>query len=534
MPTTKITLDGDARGVLKATAQTEEGLDRVTAKAKQAGAATSKDMTPAINAARGAFASLATQMTNVPGQLGVVIAQFGSLAAGSAVMAGALAGLALMAGAWTKITEESKKAREEQLKAIEDVEAARKQAQLGPGAEAKTQGEAVRAEMARVFGEIGRVAQARGLAGAAPETAHLVPALSGELEELKARFRDLAKSAAFTDREIRAAIQGAASTFTPLLNDVKPPAKEAARSMAELAKAASRFVVILSDVRPTPRHPVGEIGRRAFDRSSSPTLAAFVGPEARQGLQFGPLPFGETLAPSKGLAASESPGQFSEVVGKATDALSSLAPAALAAGAVFEVLRGVMEPLQPILEVFSGLLQAIGNVIGVALAPVLKVVANAFSYVIQAIGFFIEGLGKFIDKIVPDFISKVGKDLAKAGQRMQEDAKAARKMVDLEPKFDSLSKTIDKVSQSLEAGLPSWFRANAYRYLAAGAGAMSGGVAGSPLPAGGVHVDTVNVYPPAGASGAEVFNQVESEAKKRAAAGGTTYFDVRYARSGAV
>lgn len=279
-------------------------------------------------------------------------------------------------------------------------------------------------------------------------------------------------------------------------------------------------------------------------------------PSAPGGATEGPSGFSSILESAKG--------GFSDL---ATTITSKLTPAVIAGGAAFAVLKPVFDgfmsvigpalsklaaPLEsvgrvlasivvPILDALAEPLALLGKLIEILLEPlrasvqlillsikpglaalglVLKAVSWAFSFVNQAIGWFIEGLGKFIDHIVPNWISRAGKGLAEAGQKMQEDAKAMRSHTDkVEDSTDALAKFSSSVSN-----MPPIFDLALRRRMAAlgsGVAAPGTGAAGSagatgsmpghrpPAPIGSVSGVTVNINnPPAGLNVDEVTRQV--------------------------
>lgn len=269
---------------------------------------------------------------------------------------------------------------------------------------------------------------------------------------------------------------------------------------------------------------------------------------------FGRLRIPTTLTPSAGGAsAGAAAGGAGDSVGKAMAALTegaaeagnilsgSFGPQALVVAGIMEVVAGALEPLQPILDVFSRLLQAIGKVIGSALAPVLRIVAVGFSYVVQAIGWFVEGIGKFIDSIVPDWVSKVGKGLAKQGQELQESAKASRKALDetmaATESTKDLGKAMDETTDSVRTAnrnLPSWYRVSRGVYGAT-APMPAGGTAGAgPGVDNSVSIDTAQITVVSGGPGEspqELALKVVRGLRMLRMAGRTTDLDVMIAEA---
>lgn len=112
--------------------------------------------------------------------------------------------------------------------------------------------------------------------------------------------------------------------------------------------------------------------------------------------------------------------------------LQALGPQALALGAVFEIMKGAMEPLRPMLEALKEPLQQIGHLFGMVLAPVVEVLSismtglmKAVSVVMQGFGWFVEALGWLIDKLIGWF-SDWGDKLQVWGKELQRTSKAMR------------------------------------------------------------------------------------------------------------
>lgn len=143
-----------------------------------------------------------------------------------------------------------------------------------------------------------------------------------------------------------------------------------------------------------------------------------------------------------------------------------IAPLVEIGGIVGEILAPVFEMLAPVVKM-------IANIMSAGLAPVLRIIVTVFSYVIEALGWFIKGLGVFIDKIIPDWVSKVGKGLAKQGQDMIDSARASRKNTDA---TDKATDAVNKFAGAL-SNVPRVLNINALRHMITGAG--GGGTGGS-------------------------------------------------------
>ena len=136
---------------------------------------------------------------------------------------------------------------------------------------------------------------------------------------------------------------------------------------------------------------------------------------------------------------------------------SQMGPPALALAAVFDILKGAMEPLQPVIEMLREPLRIVGTLIGQSLAPVLELLvpvvkkaAIAFSFVTQAIGYTVQALGWFIDHLVPDFISKVGQGMEQWGKDMVANSIAARRAIGATNDFtEALTAATTNIPRSL-------------------------------------------------------------------------------------
>jgi len=156
---------------------------------------------------------------------------------------------------------------------------------------------------------------------------------------------------------------------------------------------------------------------------------------------------------------------------------SSFGPQGLALAAVFDILKGAMEPLQPVIEMLREPLRIVGTLIGQTLAPVLELfvpivigLAKAFTFGQQAMGYLVQALGWFIDHLVPDFISKVGQGMEQWGKDMVANSKAARKAMDAaNDATDSFSDALKEATTNIPTSLPL-----AYLRQQIGAGGVPG------------------------------------------------------------
>lgn len=209
----------------------------------------------------------------------------------------------------------------------------------------------------------------------------------------------------------------------------------------------------------------------------------------------------------------------SQVGSQVMGVVAQFGPLAAVAAALRPVFQGLMDTLGPALSALAKPLRSIGELIGSILVPVLEVLAEPlelvanlvkllieplrgtiqiiilfvtpglkilgavlkvvtflFSYVVQGIGIFVEALGRFVDKIVPDWLSKAGKSLAKAGQEMQDNAEKMRHPA--EDTADSVG-DLGNAAEKATASLVNYARVQHINALRFGiAGGMTGGVGG--------------------------------------------------------
>lgn len=192
----------------------------------------------------------------------------------------------------------------------------------------------------------------------------------------------------------------------------------------------------------------------------------------------------------------EMPEEKQGMVASLLQPLQALGPQALALGAVFEIMKGAMEPLRPMLEALKEPLQQIGHLFGMVLAPVVEVLSismtglmKAVSVVMQGFGWFVEALGWLIDKIIGWF-SDWGEKLQDWGKELQRTSKAMR-----EGTYEREAETqaIQAATRAINA--PSGFKMALARFNATNAD----GASGTPATSGGAGT---NGGAPRGRSGA--------------------------------
>ena len=100
------------------------------------------------------FAGLASQIAGVHPVVGNLAGVLGNFAVGAGLTVGILMGVAAIALVWDKLTEATRKAKEETLKAIEAIDKAAHLKMLGPGGEMVDNASKARKEAARLQAEI--------------------------------------------------------------------------------------------------------------------------------------------------------------------------------------------------------------------------------------------------------------------------------------------------------------------------------------------------------------------------------------------
>lgn len=524
MTRTVIKLEGDASGHIRATTQAGAATDQLTKKTTQAGAAAKRDLTPAINASRSAFAALGTQLVGIPGPLGQVAAQFGTFAVGGVATVAILGGLAAIAFAFEKLTAGAREAKKD-LDALMASDPSGGLGLVGDFDQINAGYERI-AKLREEMKALWRGDEAR----------------ANEIAQIEAKIAGILKKHADLREKAREQGEGEARATATIATSFAEAGRAAAKAAQEVEEMMAAVMTKFDATGQRYQHTIGisDDERAAIgDRTAGAAAAA----ERARMLPFGTSLSASTAAPNMAALAQGDAGPgpigsafagLAEGARTAGDILKgSFGPASLAMSAIFEVMRGVLQPLQPILDVFSSLLQSVGVVLGTVLAPVLRVVATVFSYVIQGVGLFIEALGKLIDKLIPDFISKAGQGIRDAGQKMQDDAKAARdSMKGAGEGAAELGEATEKAAgqvSSATSGLPAWFKIEAYRFRTASPGALGGSTGGG----GGAAPVTINasmtVVQQPGEDGVALAQRVEQGFKTMWSAGRTTHLDVRFA-----
>lgn len=190
------------------------------------------------------------------------------------------------------------------------------------------------------------------------------------------------------------------------------------------------------------------------------------------------------------------------------DALTaSVGPMAVA----FEFVRGIFDALGPAIEALLQPLRVMGQLIGVAIVPVLEalrpvldLVAKAFSYVIQGIGYLIRGIGDLLNKLP----GSIGNPLKKFGQNMIDQAEATRRAIDAQELLVKSTKDAARGVSNIPAIFDTALRRR--QAMAGGGsstgGATSGGGVTSPGARPPLVVQLIN--PPAGMDVAGTVKQV--------------------------
>ncbi|MCR4375825.1 MAG: hypothetical protein NUW22_13340, partial [Acidobacteria bacterium] len=271
------------------------------------------------------------------------------------------------------------------------------------------------------------------------------------------------------------------------------------------------------------------------------------------------LPFGNTLTPSARGASTPGwqtagaktgiGGMLSDAGGAIKEGLGSLfaqfGPQGLALAAVFDIVKGAMEPLTPVIDALREPLRIVGTLIGQTLAPVLRLlvpvielVAKAFTYVQQTLGYFVQGIGWLIDHLVPDFISKVGQNIEQYGKDMVANSKAARKALDATNDF---AEALSAAAVNIPRALPLAYLRQQYG-MGGPSGGTSGGTTGGSGGGGGGggakrkddETRVTNYSFAAGSivtqaqNGAELLDELEAELRRRKGSGQTVGMDRYY------
>lgn len=159
-------------------------------------------------------------------------------------------------------------------------------------------------------------------------------------------------------------------------------------------------------------------------------------------------------------------GSIGETLGEGMDQLwAKMGPAGLAIAALFDIVKGALEPLRPVIDALREPLRIIGTLIGQSLAPVLELLvpivnalAIAFTFGQQAVGYLVQALGWLIDHLVPDFISKVGQGIEQYGKDMVANSKEARRALGAANNAtNEFAKALNNATSNVPQALPLAF-----------------------------------------------------------------------------
>jgi len=165
-----------------------------------------------------------------------------------------------------------------------------------------------------------------------------------------------------------------------------------------------------------------------------------------------------------------------------------MGPAGLAIAALFDIVKGALEPLQPVIDALREPLRIIGTLIGQTLAPVLELLvpivnalAIAFTFGQQAVGYLVQALGWLIDHLVPDFISKVGQGIEQYGKDMVANSKEARRALGAANNAtNEFAKALNNATSNVPKALPlAYLRQQAGMANPPGNSSGTGGTGGS-------------------------------------------------------
>lgn len=456
-------------------------------------AASSARTAAALNTVRGAMTSMAGAALSAAPGVAPLASVLGTMAIGTPMMIGVLAGAAALALAWDKITASAKAAKKEQEDALSRLRAGVQTARLGvagevPGQVAQAQA-LVNADRERLekANESLRFVEARGLKASAEHWRQRVGAIQraidenlalvnwgkGEIARLQREEGDrllsiqeeaAAKRKAAADRA-RAAELEATKKHLDRLADMarRLPTLPTALGTINIPQAATRDITFGGRVigqAPRFAGPVGATGGTAAANTADPARVA-------QGLAL--------------LGAA------------ARDAATAFSPMSLAARVVGDLMQG----LAPALEFVDRPLRLLGELAGTIVAPALQLLmvpvrglGIGVSYVTEALGWMVRGIGKLIDKLPG--IS--GGPIIRAGQDMMDGAQEARDA--LHHLGNAAKSAADSVTNMPE--IFDW----ALRRRQAGMGAIPGTTTGgvrTAEPRGDVHLHFHN--PPAGFNG---------------------------------
>lgn len=413
--------------------------------AKQATSATS-----ALNTVRGAMTSVAGAALQAAPGVAPLASIIGSMAIGTPMMIGVLAGLSAVALAWDRITRSSRDAEAAQEKALQAAEALAR-SQADPVAQAMIANTGFVAEQQKVAADLVRARAVLALAknppeGADPSAAAAAVAMAQkEVDRLSAEFNRLG-----------AAITTNARAVSGILDEQFERRQRAQDDAARRAETARE-----KELREEERKHAKLLRMYAdWLRKRSDLLVRMnalpsgdIASTAREGVVF---PVAPAIGEVKAVASRNKSGRsatniwqqrrdsVTEGAGAAFGALKSGLGGLLASvtplGMAFTLVGSVLEPLLPMFQALQMPLKIVGAALAQGLAPVLKAVFPVFKGVAIAatylgeiffrvadgiatvIGMILRGVGNLLDSRLGGLfgLRSEGQALKKAGRALEE------------------------------------------------------------------------------------------------------------------
>jgi hypothetical protein len=395
-----------------------------------------------LNAIRGSMTAVAASAIGAAPGVTQLASAVGMMELGAGPVIGILLGLAAIATAYDHLTAKAKEAAKTQEDAIGRLLEAARKARQGVAGQAGADRDVAQQTL--------------------DEQTPRRDALQKQLDDLKgfqdlssksqarALQRDLDALNASMERARQAVNQGQGQVFQAMQDarDKEDAAHETAANKAlarqqRVIAAAEKAARELADRVTAMWTQIERARPEGFGLGT--TLVSLTGQPITGGLPVAPAiitthmdqgNFGHpVITPDTGRSLG---GRLTDVLqaGAGGSQLGQMVQAAAAFGplaALLPIINGAMKSLAPVVEAIMKPLEMVGELLGVIIVPVLRllepplrILAQAFSYVVEAIGWTIRALGHLIDKILP------GKQdaLTNYGQELIDGAKAARKGLD--------------------------------------------------------------------------------------------------------
>lgn len=152
--------------------------------------------TMSVDRLRGALTQIAISAAGIPGPLGRLASTLGQFAIGGALTVGIIAGIALIGIAYEKLTEKSRKAREEWERQLDVLQRLRREQELGPLGETGAAVRGGRGQLAVLGAEINEIA------GAVLRGEFIGPIKAARLREITALYTEIALAVQAGEREV--------------------------------------------------------------------------------------------------------------------------------------------------------------------------------------------------------------------------------------------------------------------------------------------------------------------------------------------